>query len=72
MATYNAFKKMCVESGLDAKRFGLHSMRVGAATDAYLRGVPGNVIDFRGRWKSENTKKRYCRPTVDNLLKANR
>jgi hypothetical protein len=72
MAACHAFKKLCKNVGLDPKLYGLHSPRVGAATDAYLAGIPGPVIDLRGRWKSCNTKKRYCRPTIEMLLAYDR
>jgi hypothetical protein len=72
MAAYNSFKNLCRSAGLDAKKFALHSARVGAATDAHLAGVPGNIIDFRGRWKSCLTKRIYCRPDVKDLLELGR
>jgi hypothetical protein len=72
MAAYNNFKKLVRDMGLNEKLYALHSPRVGAATDAHLAGTPGNIIDFRGRWKSASTKKRYCRPDIDSLLLLNR
>jgi hypothetical protein len=69
MAAYAGFKKLCVGAGLDPVKYALHSPRIGAATDAQLNGLPDNLIDFRGRWKSASTKKRYCRPEVESLLK---
>jgi hypothetical protein len=72
MAAYSAFKKLCVGAGLDAKRFGLHSLRAGATTDAFKNEVPGHLIDLRGRWRSANTKNRYCRPDVTDLLLVHR
>jgi hypothetical protein len=68
MAAYNSFKKMLDFAGLDSKKFGLHSPRVGAATDAHRNDVPDYVIDKQGRWKSGNMKRRYCRPHVDDWL----
>jgi hypothetical protein len=72
MAAYHSFKKLCKQVGLDPACYALHSPRVGATTDAHMQGVPGNVIDFRGRWKSKSSKKRYCRPTIEDLLKLNK
>jgi hypothetical protein len=68
MAAYNSFKKILDFAGLDVKKFAMHSPRVGAATDAYKNGVPGYIIDKRGRWKSASMKKRYCRPGVNDWL----
>jgi hypothetical protein len=63
MAAYNAFKKILKEAGLDPKLYALHSPRVGATTDSFAMGIPGHIIDIRGRWKSSKTKERYCRPS---------
>jgi hypothetical protein len=68
MAAYIGFKKLCKNVGLDSQKYALHSPRIGAAMDAHLNGLPDNLIDFRGRWKSSHTKKRYCRPEVESLL----
>jgi hypothetical protein len=56
MAAYNGFKSMLKDANINPADFGLHSLRVGAATDAYIAGVPGNIIDLRGRWRSANMK----------------
>jgi hypothetical protein len=62
------FKGMLKEAGLCAAEYGLHSPRVGAATEAYQNRVPGHIIDIRGRWKSASSKKRYCRPSEKSWL----
>jgi hypothetical protein len=72
MAAYNAFKKFCTDAGLDAKKFGLHSLRSGATTDAFAKNLPEHLIDLRGRWKSAATKHRYCKPSVNDLLSVQR
>jgi hypothetical protein len=72
MAAYNGFKKLCLCTGLDARKFGLHSLRAGATTDAFENGLPGHLIDLRGRWRSANTKNHYCRPSVHDLLKVHK
>lgn len=35
-------------------RFKSHSFRIGAATEAAMRGIPDQVIKQWGRWKSES------------------
>jgi hypothetical protein len=66
---YSCFKKLLKNAGLNEKLYALHSPRVGATTEAFQNKVPGHVIDLRGRWKSEQTKKRYCRPPEKSWLK---
>lgn len=53
---------MLKSAGFSPENFGLHSPRVGGATDAFANGVPGHVIDKQGRWKSAGTKFHYLRP----------
>jgi hypothetical protein len=70
MAAYNSFKKLLKDAGLDPALFAMHSPRVGAATDAHAAGIPGYIIDIRGRWKSSSMKKRYCRPSKESWMKT--
>jgi hypothetical protein len=55
-------------AGFDAKNFGLHSPRIGAATDAFFHKVPDHVIDQRGRWKSKNSKYNYLRLNEKHMI----
>jgi hypothetical protein len=64
------FKNMLKGAGLCASDYGLHSPRVGAATEAYASNVPGHIIDIRGRWKSAHSKKRYCRPPEQSWIRV--
>jgi hypothetical protein len=59
---------MLKNAGFDPKKFGLHSPRIGATTDAFFNGVPSHVIDQQGRWKSENSKYNYLRKNEKHLL----
>jgi hypothetical protein len=63
------FKIMLQNADLDAKLFGLHSPRVGAATEAFFNNVPYHVIDQQGRWKSVNSKFNYLRLNEKHLIK---
>ena len=63
-----ALKDKCGALGLTGK-FNSHSLRIGAASDASRRGVPGHVIKLLGRWKSDSFE-RYIRPSGDQLAEA--
>jgi hypothetical protein len=69
MAAYNAFKKLLKDAGLDPRLYAMHSPRVGATTDAFAAGISDHVIDIRGRWKSAETKYRYCRPRTKDWMR---
>ena len=69
-AAMKAFKTMLVFAGLDPKRFGLHSPRIGGATDAFRNNVPSTVIDKIGRWKSSDSKYAYLRYSNGHLLRS--
>jgi len=67
-AAYKCFKTLLSSAGLDPRKFGLHSPRIGAATDAFFNKVPDYVIDLQGRWKSHATKYRYLRLDEKRLV----
>ena len=46
-------KRLMELLGLDARRFGAHSLRIGGATAAAAAGVPPAVIRCCGRWSSD-------------------
>ena len=60
-AAYKAFKNMLSSAGLKIENYGLHSPRIGGASDAFRNGVPPHIIDAQGRWKSSTTKFAYLR-----------
>ena len=62
-AAYTSFKNLLKKFGLCTKRYSLHSMRMGGATDAFRNGISGDVIDRQGRWKCPNSKYRYVKKT---------
>lgn len=47
-----AIRALVVRQGLDPKRYGTHSMRVGGATTLAHAGVPARLIRAAGRWRS--------------------
>ena len=55
--TYSWYRKTllaCITAAgiTDARRFGTHSFRIGAATCAYHQGIPESIICLLGRWRS--------------------
>jgi len=56
-------------AGLNCKNYGLHSPRIGGASDAFKNGVPHHVIDAQGRWKSSATKFAYLRFNEKSFVK---
>jgi len=59
---------MLKTAGLDPVKFGLHSPRIGGATDAFCNNVPDYIIDIQGRWKCPTTKYRYLRVDENRVL----
>lgn len=59
-------------AGLDAKNFGWHSFRRGAATDADARGLPHDLIRSAGRWKTDSAKELYVRRSLQRKALVSR
>ena len=61
--TYNCaselFKKELVKEGLDAKDYGLHSLRSGGATIAAALGIPDRLLQRQGGWRTAKAKNNY-------------
>lgn len=70
---FNAFLKKCITSiGLDAGKFSTHSFRRGGATWAFKCGVPSDLIQLQGDWKS-SAYKLYLRYGLnEKLIVANK
>ncbi|XP_057296275.1 integrase/recombinase xerD homolog [Hydractinia symbiolongicarpus] len=58
--------------GLDRTRFGLHSLRAGAATAAANADVPDRLFKRHGRWRSETAKDGYVEDDAEHLLYVTR
>ena len=54
--------------GMDKKRFGLHSLRAGGATEAANAGVKDRLFKKHGRWRSENAKDGYVKDNIKERL----
>jgi len=59
---------MLIFAGIDPKKFGLHSPRIGGATDAFYNNIPDYVIDIQGRWRCPTSKYGYLRLDEKRLL----
>ena len=56
-----------------AKKFGLHSFRVGATSFAFSSGLlTKEEIQFSGRWNSDSTLKKYHVRTEDDMCRFSR
>ena len=60
------------ELGLDASRFGLHSLRAGGATAAANAGVADRLFKRHGRWRSESAKDGYVDDSRDARLSVSK
>ena len=60
--------KLIEKIGLNAKDFGLHSLRSGGATAAANMGVKDCLFKRHGRWKSESVKDGYVKDELKELL----
>ena len=58
--------------GLDAQKYGLHSMRSGGASLAAALGVPDRLFMRQGGWKSVSSKNRYIKESLPSLLSVSR
>lgn len=54
--------------GLNVKKFGLHSLRAGGATEAARRGVPDRLFQRHGRWATATCKNMYIKDDVCAML----
>jgi len=52
---------MLANHGFNPSMYGLHSPRIGAATDALYGGVPHHIIDKQARWRCPTSKFTYLR-----------
>ena len=66
---YQAFKKLLAKFDFDPKKFGLHSPRIGGATEMFKNRIPKRIIDAQGRWKNRKTKYRYVCDSKNYIVK---
>ena len=51
------FKQTLKELGYDEKKYGLHSLRAGGATEAVIQGkISERLLKVHGRWKTDVAK----------------
>ena len=68
----NVIRRLLRATGLsmqEAKRYGTHSLRICAATDAAASGLPSWLIQAAGRWKSA-AYQRYIRSPRKALMRV--
>ena len=56
--------------GLDARRFSTHSLRAGGATSAANQGVTDRLFKVHGGWRSDNSKDRYVKDSIQRRLRV--
>lgn len=64
------FKKELVKEGLDAKDYGLHSLRSGGATTAAALNIPDRLLQRQGGWRSAKAKNNYILESKNSLLRV--
>ena len=62
------FKKAVKDEGLDAKEYGLHSLRSGGATTAAALGIPDRLLQRQGGWRTAKAKNNYILESRSALL----
>ena len=62
------FKKAVTDEGLDAKKYGLHSLRSGGATTAAALGVPERLLQRQDGWRTAKAKNNYILESKSALL----
>jgi hypothetical protein len=63
---------MLTWAGLDSSKYGLHSPRSGATTEAFKLGVDPHIIDLKGRWKSRESKFHYVKLSDKEFFRKSR
>ena len=61
------FREALLRAGLEAEKFGLHSLRSGGTTAAAAANVPQRLLKRHGGWRSEAVNA-YIQETLDNML----
>ena len=65
------FKEAVGAAGLDAREYGLHSLRAGGTTAAAAEKVPERLLKRHGGWRSEAINN-YVQESLDHLLAPSR
>ena len=58
------FREALTSVGLNASKFGMHSLRSGGASAAANIGVPDRLFKKHGRWRSETAKDGYIQDSM--------
>ena len=63
---------LLTNTGLNPKKFGLHSLGSGAASAADNLGVNDRLFKKHGRWKSDKVKDSYVHEDIESKLSVSR
>ena len=62
------FKKFIEPFVDDISKYGMHSMRSGAASNPACRRIPGDLFYMHAGWRCPSSKNRYIKHTVKDRL----
>ncbi|KAI8490503.1 hypothetical protein Bbelb_317710 [Branchiostoma belcheri] len=62
------FRRVANIRGLDARKYGLHSLRSGGASTAAAMGVPDRLIAHHGGWRSTEAREGYILESKSSVL----
>ena len=62
------FKKFIEPFVDDISKYGMHSMRSGAASNPACRRIPGNLLDMQAGWRCPSSKNRHIKHTGKDRL----
>lgn len=56
----------------DVPKFGMHSIKSGAASNPACGRIPGDPLDMYAGWKCPSSKSRYIKHTSDDFLSVSK
>ena len=62
------FKKLIEPFVDDISKYGMHSMRSGAASNPACRRIPGDLFYMHAGWRCPSSKNRYVKHTIKDRL----
>jgi len=62
------FKKHIKPFVSDISKYGIHSIKFGAASNAACKKIAGDLLDIHAGWRCESTKHRYIKHGLSERL----